>query len=103
MATPKTVIRLYDDCENGRPFEDREEEYDLDDFGGVTPAVGDRIVSPWVMKGLDRRDPNNREVFEVVRRYFQPMDASGTDRIYIFLVVRSQRATSDESDIAVRF
>ena len=99
---PKTAIRLYDDYEGKEPFEDRREEYDLDDFGGVLPAVGDRIVSPWVMKGHDRRDPANREICEVVHRYFQPVEASKTDLIYIILVVRTRKATTDEADIAIR-
>ena len=59
---PKTAIRLYDDYEGEELFEDRREEYDLDDFGGVLPAVGDRIVSPWVIQGRDRRDPANRSI-----------------------------------------
>ena len=98
---PKTAIRVYHHYDD-EAFEDAREEYDLEDFGGILPAVGDRIVSPWVIEGRDRRDPANRSVYEVIHRYFQPVDSSTTDVIYIILVVRDREATAEEADIATR-
>ena len=48
------------------------EGYYLEDFGGVLPGVGDLIVDPGVVEGRDRREPSNRQIMEVEKRYFQP-------------------------------
>lgn len=102
---PQTAIRLHyvtQDHDGHEVFEDAKEEYDLGDFGGVLPAVGDLIVSPWVVEGRDRRNPANRSVYEVLHRYFQPVDKSTTDLIYIILVVGERAATWKEVNIATR-
>lgn len=99
---PKTAVRIYYAHDDEEVFEDSKKDYDLEDFGGVLPAVGDRIVSPWVIGNLDRRDPANRDVYEVIHRYFQPVDSSEEDLIYIELVVRVLKATTEEADIATR-
>ena len=100
---PKTAIRIYVDYGEG-PFDDRREEYDLENFGGdVLPAVGDRIVTPWVPGGLNRSDPENREVYEVRHRYFLPNTTPKDDElVYLVLVVRSRGATDEEVDIVTK-
>ena len=75
--------------------------YYLEDFGGVLPGVGDLIVDPGVVEGRDRREPSNRQIMEVEKRYFQPR----TDRdefIWAHLVVRIRQAEEHERFVACR-
>jgi hypothetical protein len=65
-------IRFVNDDGNGDAYWYNYDAYDLASFGGVLPGVGDLIVDPGVSQGLDRQVPGNREVCEVVARYFQP-------------------------------
>ena len=68
-----TLIRLFTLIDG--VFTPIEEDYSTGDFGGTVPVVGDLIVISGVRAGLDRQNPANREIAEVVRRYLLP----GTD------------------------
>lgn len=74
---------------------DGEHNFDLSDFAGFLPAVGDTILYPLVAQGLDRSEPANRELLTVVQRVFNPRDLSG----YVALVCRSRPATEDDGEI----
>lgn len=75
-------VRIYEQAPDG-VWHDREQDYDLDDFAGVLPAIGDMILEPGVPQGLDRYDPSNRKLFTVVQRIFNPRDLPN----YVALVV----------------
>ena len=94
----QTCIRLYGIDEDG--LYDRKEDYDLEDFGGAVPSVGDRILDPGVpgMKPpLDRRDYRNRKMLEVRSRYFYPL-AHGDETAYVMLVVSPRPVSEDEQE-----
>jgi hypothetical protein len=76
------TIRIYRRQADGT-LEDGQEDYDLSSFGGFLPAVGDLIVKPGVPVGLDRHDPQNREIWTVVGRVFNPRDLED----YVALIV----------------
>lgn len=63
------------------------------ELSGVIPAIGDIIVNPGVPVGKDRRRPQNREFWEVVRRYLSPQEDS---RYAASLVVKSRAGRDDE-------
>ena len=92
-------IRLLIETDSG-VIEDIREDYDLVDFGGVMPAVGDLIVNPGAVG--DRREPKNREIMEVNKRYIQPSTSSDDDHLYWHLIVRIRQATEGERIIACR-
>ena len=94
------AIRLYVQDENGRLLDERE-EYELPDFCGVVPVVGDLIVNPGVLAGRDRRDVINREVWEVISRYFLP-HAHGDELCYVVLGVTVRQGEDFEVDIVTR-
>ena len=90
------AIRLHV-YENDRLVDTRE-EYDISDLAGTIPVVGDLIVSPWVDGGKDRREPENRTIYEVISRYFLP-GAHGEDS-YVAVVVKERKAFESERDVA---
>lgn len=53
---------------------DGQVEFPLETFAGQVPAIGDTIVDPGVLQGLDRHEPQNRRVWTVVGRVFNPRD-----------------------------
>lgn len=67
-------------------------DFGLSDFGGILPAVGDRILNPGVLQGRDRYDPLNREIWTVIGRVFNPRDEAE----YIALVVDMRPPRPDE-------
>tara|TARA_R110001606_G_scaffold233942_1_gene381577 strand:+ start:72993 stop:73268 length:276 start_codon:yes stop_codon:yes gene_type:complete len=49
-------------------------DFDLTSFAGQVPLIGDMILDPGVPQGLDRNLPQNRQVWTVVGRVFNPRD-----------------------------
>ena len=49
-------------------------EFGRDQFAGELPAIGDTIVYPGVAQGRDRTLPQDRQVWSVVGRVFNPRD-----------------------------
>jgi len=74
---------------DGDNVEDARQDFGIDDFGGTVPVIGDAILSPGVRQGLDRGKPENRRVWEVVGRVFNPHD----NKDYIVLVVDERPGT----------
>ena len=75
-------------------------EFELQDFCGTVPAVGDFVVHPGVPPELDRREMSNRQVFEVVARYFLPR-AHWPEACFVALVVKTRPAEEVEAAIIV--
>lgn len=92
----EAMIRVFERLQDGRmePVED----YDVPDFGGVLPQVGDFFVSPGVTQGLNRQDPANRTVSLVVARYIQPV-VSMDGRAAVALVVESRPGALNEVNV----
>jgi hypothetical protein len=86
--TTNVTIRIYFRHSDGR-VEDGSQDFGLRDFAGVLPAIGDTILNPGVLQGLDRNQPANREVWKVVDRVFNPRDLAN----YVVLVVEERRGT----------
>lgn len=66
--------------------------YELSDFAGVVPAVGDKILAPGVQSGLDRRQPENRRIWTVLERIFHARDVPDC----IALVVEERKPDTRE-------
>ncbi|GAA2821629.1 hypothetical protein EDC40_10345 [Aminobacter aminovorans] len=73
-------------------IEDGAEDFDLSTFGGFLPSIGDKIVDPGVLSGMNRSDPSNREIWTVVERVFNPKDNSE----YVALVVEARVPNAKE-------
>lgn len=101
MSLPELYVRLYGIDDDGRYF-DMSEEYALSDLNGIVPVKGDFIVDPGVLQGLDRRRFENRTVFEVVHRYFQPASGDDDKWRYLVLVCRKRPGQEHEIDIATK-
>lgn len=84
MADRETQIIILDD--EGTDYAYNRESYELADFGGVVPSVGDLITYAGVRQGLDRTVMSNRRVRQVIRRYFAP--DQGTAKIYLVVTSR---------------
>ncbi|WP_455181437.1 hypothetical protein [Azospirillum palustre] len=89
---PNVSIRLYLKQPTGQ-IEDGQQDFDLSSFGGFLPAIGDMILAPGVSASLDRRQLQNRHMWTVVGRVFNPRDNSD----YIALVVEERAPTESES------
>jgi hypothetical protein len=87
-TTMDVTIRIYFRKPDGR-IEDGSQDFALEDFAGVLPAIGDTILDPGVVQGLDRHQPENRDVWKVVDRVFNPRGLSK----YVALVVEERRGT----------
>lgn len=90
------AVRIYLRQQDGT-LTDLQEEYDGASFANTVPAVGDRIVDPGVARGLNRHLPENRDVYEVVSRYFMP-DAHD-DLTYVAIVVNSRKGRHEERNL----
>ena len=86
------TIRVYVLDDNGIP-EDRRLEFELASFGGNLPAIGDTILNPGVRSGLDRSQPENRRIWTVRDRVFNPRDL--TD--YVVLVVSERQGSQSDT------
>lgn len=80
-----TSIRILHRDPAGKIF-DGGVEFDLTQFAGQMPAIGDMILDPGVIQGQDRRDPQNRSIWTVVGRVFNPRDREDT----VALIVESR-------------
>lgn len=78
-------IRIYFRATDGT-LVDSQQEFGVESFAGVIPAIGDMIVDPGVLQGLNRHEPTNRRVWDVVGRVFNPRDMAD----YIALVVEER-------------
>lgn len=78
-------IRIYFREADGT-LEDSQQEFGIESFAGLIPAIGDMVVDPGVPQGLNRHDPKNRRVWDVVGRVFNPRDMEG----YVALIVKER-------------
>lgn len=118
MSTIKTLIRIYDDFGPGIPFEDNRRDFELKEFGGNVPNVGDCILDTlsWhpasKSREIDFGEPPERRMWEVTHQYFFPEshpnavnqlgDDGDLDRVrlvYVALVVKERQATDIEIDL----
>ncbi len=94
--TGATFVRLYED--HGEVLKFCGDEFDFTDCGGHLPHIGDIIVDSGVTEGMDRMDPANRRLHEVVARYLMPR--SHMDGVhYTCLVVKSRNGCKKEVNI----
>ncbi len=82
LSETEVTVRIYKQTQEG-DWEDWQQDYGLEDFAGFLPAVGDLILEPGVLQGLNRYDPQNRKLLTVVQRVFNPRDLPN----YVALVV----------------
>lgn len=61
-------------------------EFGLEQFAGQVPTIGDTILDPGVLQGQDRHMPQNRSIWTVVGRVFNPRDREDT----VALIVESR-------------
>lgn len=80
-----TSIRILHRDPTGKVF-DGGVEYGVEQFAGQVPAIGDTILDPGVIAGQDRNDPQNRSIWTVVGRVFNPRDRQDT----VALIVESR-------------
>jgi hypothetical protein len=86
------TIRIHYRRVDGR-VEDGGQDFGLEQFAGYLPAVGDTILDPGVAQGLERNRPENRDVWKVVDRVFNPRDLEN----YVVLVVDERKGTRADS------
>ncbi|MGY0791984.1 hypothetical protein ACW7BJ_21665 [Azospirillum argentinense] len=73
-------------------IEDGQQDFDLASFGGFLPSIGDMILDPGVLASLDRRQRQNRRMWTVVGRVFNPRDNAD----YIALIVEERQPNERE-------
>lgn len=95
--TKPVMIRLF--TESGGYLNDLGVEFTSDDFGGGVPMAGDLIVSPGVVAGRERREPANREVMEVLKRYHPLGQSQVMEQLCVVLVVEVRTGLPGEVDI----
>ncbi len=87
---PDIAVRLYYRQPDGKMV-DGEQDFDLKSFGGFLPMIGDLILDPGVLVNRDRREPQNRRMWKVVTRVFNPRDIEDC----VVLVVEESIPTED--------
>lgn len=65
---------------------DGELDFPLESFAGHVPMIGDTVVNPGVLEGQDRNLPQNRQIWTVVGRVFNPRD----NEDYVALIVEAR-------------
>lgn len=96
MADP--VIRLYE--RNGAGLQEIQGlGWQLSDFSGVAPVVGDCIINSGVQSGRDRTDPIERTVYEVVARWLGENGGTQPGEVVIHLEVRERLGKADEQNV----
>ena len=88
----EVVIHLYCRQSDGT-IEDAQHTFDLSDFGGFLPAVGDKILDPGAPASLERHVPENRRLWTVVDRVFNPRDTKD----FVALVIESCPVSDNEA------
>lgn len=73
--------------------------WQLSDFAGVVPSVGDCIINSGVQSGRDRTDPIERTVYEVVARWFAENSGAEQGSLVINLEVRERQGKPDEQNL----
>lgn len=94
----RVIFRLHERNENGE-LEDLRNEFDLGDFGGTIPVVGDSILDPGVITGSPRFKHDNRTIYEVKERYFLPGKGSSLNIVWIALVVEERCGLREETTL----
>lgn len=80
--------------EAGGSIVDGQIEYGTETFAGQVPMIGDTILDPGVVRGPNRHEPENRRIWTVVGRVFNPRDREGV----VGLIVDSRDGhTGDEA------
>ena len=100
---PQQLIRLYKVDDEGNLYDDRE-DFDLADFGGTIPRVGDLIVSREVTNVHGPEEARekaflwqHRIVHVVEAVYFRPDKRhSDQDDSWVVIVVKDRRMTEAE-------
>lgn len=87
-------IRIYFRESDGT-LADSQQEFGRESFAGVIPAIGDTIVDPGVLQGLNRHDPKNRRIWNVVGRVFNPRDMED----YVALIVEERVPSPHEYSV----
>ena len=88
-----TTIRILHRQPDGQ-IHDGKIDFSPDNFAGSIPAIGDTILNPGVLQGQDRQMPQNRQIWTVVGRVFNPRD----NEDYVSLIVESRDGTlADEA------
>lgn len=85
-------IRIYERAADGT-VTDLQQEFDPSFFADQMPGIGDTIVVPGVLQGLDRHELANRRLWTVVERVFNPLDLEG----YVALIVQERTPTRNEA------
>lgn len=60
--------------ETDRTLVNKRQEFGVESFAGVIPAVGNKVVDRGVLKRLNRREPKSRRMWNIVGRVFNPRD-----------------------------
>jgi len=89
-----TVVRIFYRESDGS-LVDSTHDYPLDHFAGQLPVPGDRVLYSGVARGLSRREMRNRRVWDVVGRFFNPMD----NEDYVALIVEEREPTQSEAQV----
>lgn len=97
MSAQRFAVRLYE-VDNAGNYTDTHLEFDLSDFCNTVPSIGDLIVEPGVLSGLNLHKYQNRTVYEVVHRYFLP-EVHDDDLTYVVLVVKDRLGQQYETNI----
>ncbi|RVL69854.1 hypothetical protein CN140_35830 [Sinorhizobium meliloti] len=88
--TDDIAIRVYFRAESGLVADGQ--RYDLSDFGGFLPAIGDQVLQPGVLQGIDRSQRKSRTVWTVVGRIFNPKDSPN----HVCLIVEPRLGTEGD-------
>lgn len=91
LASDQITVRLHMDNGEGG-IVDYSQDFDLSDFAGFLPAPGDLFLDPGCLQGLDRHQPENRRMYRVLQRVFNPRDLPN----YVVLVVEEFTPTGRE-------
>ena len=90
-------VRIKVFVESGGHLVEVDQEYGLSEVG-LVPQIGDLFVNPGVVEGRDRKDPRNREVGTVTKRYIQPQRGPSGET-YICIVVDTRPGEEGEANI----
>ena len=89
--TRETFVKIFIEEKDGMQWSNYG-EFSIDELGGTVPQIGDTIVDPGVPDGLPRQNPENRDFYEVRKRYFSPLEGQQ----YIALVVEKRPGRDGE-------
>ena len=87
-------VRIYVRAAGGS-LTDTRQEFGLESFAGQLPSIGDMILAPGVLSHLDRHEPANRTLWQVVGRIFNPRDLQTS----VILIVEERPPSTHEADL----